>query len=162
MRLLLLRLGTRETRCGRLTPTASGRNRRRGALRLGNRFRIACSGAKDTAEETPTAVAGTARSLGLRTRLLEFGFQLLVLLVETLDRSFLNQNRLGHVVRRRRLLTQMLLDACLGLGIARLARIFGLLDAAEQAIDYGLFFSVHEATSWEAGQRTRQRWGVRA
>ncbi|MCY1437393.1 hypothetical protein D9M71_535520 [compost metagenome] len=89
--------------------------------------------------------------LSLGTGLLQLGFQLLVLFVEALDCGLLHQNRLGHVVRRRRLLTHVLLDARLGLRVTRLARVFGLLEAAEQAVNQGLFFSVHGATSWGSG-----------
>ena len=60
------------------------------------------------------------------------------------------------------LLAQVLLDAGLGLRVARLAWVFGLLETAEQAVDQGLFFSVHQATSWaELDSGQAQRWGAR-
>jgi len=37
----------------------------------------------------------------------------------------------------------VLFDARLRLRVARLAGVLGLLDAAEQAVDQGLFISVH-------------------
>ncbi|MNV78328.1 hypothetical protein D3C71_1718110 [compost metagenome] len=126
------------------------------------RGRIAPRRTKDAGQETTTAIARRAAGtggLGLGTGLLQFGFQLLVLLVEALDRCLLHQDRLGHVIRRRRLLTHMFLDTCLGLRITWLARVFGLLEAAEQAVDQGLFFSIHGATSWGSGQRTASKMG---
>ncbi|MNR33436.1 hypothetical protein D3C85_1511090 [compost metagenome] len=126
------------------------------------RGRIAPRRTKDAGQETTTAIArrtaGTG-GLGLGTGLLQFGFQLLVLLVEALDRCLLHQDRLGHVIRRRRLLTHMFLDARLGLRITRLARVLGLLDAAKQAVDQGLFFSVHGRPHGVAGHRTASKMG---
>jgi len=115
---------------------------------------------EDAGQEATAAVAARAAGLGLATGLLKLGLQLLVLLVQALDRRFLNQDRLGHVIRRRRLLAQVLLDPRLCLCITWLAWVLGLLETAEQAIDQGLFFSVHGATSWEAGHRTCPRWGA--
>ncbi|MNN31915.1 hypothetical protein D3C81_1456210 [compost metagenome] len=161
--LLRWRLG--EARRRRLAPaTARGHRGCCGTLRLHSRGRITPTRTKDAGQETTTiarrAVAVTRpRSLGLGTGLLEFGFQLLVLLVEALDCGLLHQDRLGHVIRRRRLLTHMFLDARLGLRITRLARVLGLLDAAKQAVDQGLFFSVHGRPHGVAGHRTASKMG---
>lgn len=115
------------------------RGRRRALLWLRDRSRIAPTRAKDAGQEATTAsalcTAAGLCSLSLGTGLLQFGFQLLVLLVEALDCRLLHQDGLGHVVRRRRLLAQVLLDARLGLRVTRLAWVFSLLDAAEQAVD---------------------------
>jgi len=159
---LLLRLG--EARRRRLAPATAGCcRRRRRALRLHSRGRIAPARAKDAGQEAPATVAWRAVtrlcSLSPGAGLLQLGLQLLVLLVEALDCRLLHQDGLGHVVRRRRLLAQVLLDARLGLRVTRLARVFGLPDAAEQAVDQGLFFNVHGRPRGVAGQRTASKMG---
>ncbi|MNZ79215.1 hypothetical protein D3C78_978130 [compost metagenome] len=83
--------------------------------------------------------------------LFQLGLQLLVLLVQAFERSFLNQDRLSHVVGRCRLLLQVLGNARLSLGITGDGRVFGLPESAEQAIDQGLFFTVHGQPHTRAG-----------
>ena len=84
------------------------------------------------------------RILGLCFGLRQLGLQLLVLLVELLECSLLHQQRLGHVVRRRGLTCQMLIDPCLGQGIARGRSCLGLLQPCKQPVNQGLLFAVHD------------------
>src|SRR5690606_6537336 len=82
-----------EARRARLTPATTGGRR---ALRLRSRAAGPC--AKDARQETATGIAATG-SLELGLGLLQLGLELLVPLVQTLDRGLLDQDRLGHVVR---------------------------------------------------------------
>ncbi|RMS70901.1 hypothetical protein ALP60_02993 [Pseudomonas savastanoi] len=83
--------------------------------------------------------------------LLQLGLQLLNLivalfhlLIELIDRSFLHQNRLRHVIRRSGLASQMLLDARLGRSISRSGCRFGIFQFREKTINQGLLFAVHD------------------
>ena len=89
-----------------------------------------------------------AAVIGVQEQRTQFGAagqvsQLLVLLVEALERSLLHQNRLGHEITCRWLAGQVFLDPRLGLGVARGCLRFGLLQPGKQSIDQGLFFAVH-------------------
>jgi hypothetical protein len=115
--IVLLRRWLAKGRPRRFTPATA----RRGRSTLG-RLRVTGTATKDARQETTAACRGRGRGLGplqLILQLLDLLRLLLVLRVETLERVFLHQDRLGHVVPGGRLASHVLLDPCFCLRIAR-------------------------------------------
>lgn len=106
-------------------------------------WRIAAAAAEQAGQETAAALLVVGGLLQLRN----LGFQLFDPLVHLLERRFLNDHRLRHVIRGGRLLANMLIDLlfCLEIPWARLG--LGFFQAAKQTIDKALFFGLHRRTS---------------
>jgi len=68
----------------------------------------------------------------------------------------LHDDRLRHVVRRRRLLRQVRLDVALRFGIARFGLLLGLTQAREETIDQLLFLGLHGMTSGNTKRHPRK------
>ncbi|MNT27505.1 hypothetical protein D3C72_1631400 [compost metagenome] len=101
-----------------------------------------------TATKQPGQKAAAALLVGVILLLLgNLALQIFHPLVELLQRRFLNDHRLSHVIRRGRLFTDVLVDLllCLEIPLARLG--LGFFQAAKQTIDKTLFFGLHRITS---------------
>ncbi|MOA04485.1 hypothetical protein D3C78_1240420 [compost metagenome] len=123
---------------GRLMPARACRLGRR-RLRL-LRLRLATA-AEQSGEETAAALLGRAVLAALEG--FDLRFQLLDPGVQLLDGVFLHDDRLGHVVGRRRLAGDVLVDQRFGLGLAGRGLTLGGAQAGKQAIDQTFLFSVH-------------------
>jgi hypothetical protein len=72
-----------------------------------------------------------------------FILEILNLCMKAFQRSFLNQHRLGHIVRRRGLLAHKLSDHMIGLAIPCAALLFRLFQTLEKPLNKPLFFILH-------------------
>ncbi|MNH11824.1 hypothetical protein D3C79_713490 [compost metagenome] len=106
-------------------------------------WRIAIAAAEQPGQETAAALLAGGILLLLGNLVLQIFYPL----VQLLQRRFLNDHRLRHVIRCRRLFTDMLVDEllCLEIPLARLG--LGFFQAAKQTIDKALFFRLHRVTS---------------
>ncbi|RMS11305.1 hypothetical protein ALP75_200049 [Pseudomonas syringae pv. actinidiae] len=80
--------------------------------------------------------------LGLQ--LLNLLVALFHLLIQLIDRRFLHQNRLRHVIRSGGLTGQVLFDTRFGRRIAWGGCRFGVFQFREKTIDQGVLFAVHD------------------
>ena len=83
--------------------------------------------------------------------------------MKAFQRSFLNQHRLGHIVRRRGLLAHKLSDHMIGLAIPCAALLFRLFQTLEKPLNKPLFFILHSKnlrSAWSCGNGVRACAGI--